>query len=73
MTARELSPQVLFATYYLLQASRTGYHYRTVFVTRDEQVGREALDRAVDSHHHYRLVDAATTRVLAIRRPEESE
>lgn len=73
MTTRELNVGALFATYYLLQESRTGYFYRTMFVTRDEQAGREALDAAVDSHRHYRLMDAATTQVLAIRRPQESE
>ena len=58
-----------FATYYLVQRSRTGYSFVTYYATRFlEDARRRFFDEPEDAQHH-RILDVGSGRVYGIRRP----
>ena len=65
-----MQPEVdQFATYYLVQKSRTGYAYVTYYATRFLDDAIKHLDSKDEDYQHHRILDVRTKKVHKIRRP----
>lgn len=58
-----------FATYYLVQRSRTGYAYVTYHATRFLDEAIRVFKNQPEDYHHHRILDVRTGEVHKIRRP----